>query len=132
MPDLQIVDWIPSQRARGGRRGGVRILQDDVPGGLVRDVGIQGDGAVGEIVNGKVPVDDRFDAVFLRQGGLERIIGLFQGIPVGDDGEIDPDFLDRIARRGHLAAAVAGEITGIGTVPGALESGLDQFRRKGR
>ena len=102
-----------------------------MPGGLVRDVGVQGDGAVGEVVDGEVPVDDRVDAVFLGQVRLEVVVGLFQGVPVGDDGEIDADFLHGIAGRGHLAVAVTGEVTRVGAVPGALEAGLDQGRSEG-
>lgn len=103
-----------------------------MPGGLVRDIGVQGDGTVGEIVDGEVPVDDRFHAVFLRQVRLQVVIGLFQGVPVRDDGEVDPDFLDRISGRGHLAAIIAGEVSGVGPVAGILETGLHQGRAKGR
>ena len=103
-----------------------------MPGGLVRDVGVQGDGAVREVVDGEVPVDDRVDAVFPGQVRLEVVIGLFQGVPVGDDGEIDPDFLHGIAGRGYLAVAVTGEIARVRAVPGILEAGLDQGRPEGR
>ena len=100
--------------------------------GYIRDVGVQGDGAVREVVDGEVPVDDRVDAVFPGQVRLEVVVGLFQGVPVGDDGEIDPDFLHGIAGRGHLAATVTGKVARVRAVSGILEAGLDQGRSEGR
>ena len=103
-----------------------------MPGGLVGDVGVQGDGAVGEVVDGEVAVDDRVDAVFPGQVRLEIVVGLFQGVPVGDDGEIDPDFLHRVPGRGYLAAVVACEIARIGAVSGVSEAGVDEGRSEAR
>ena len=99
-----------------------------MPGGTVRYVGVEGDGSVGEVVNGEVAVCRglRFHPVFLGQGCLKGIIGPLQGVPIRDDREVDADLLDRIASgRGDLASVIAGEGAGIRTVAGIPESGSD-------
>ena len=98
-------------------------------------LGIQRDGPVRKAVGGDIVGRRgyRLHAVFLRQGSLEGIIGLLQGVPVRDDGEIHADFPDRVvSRRGHGAAAVTGESARISAVARILESRLDQFGAEGR
>ena len=77
-----------------------------MPGGFVFHVGVQGDEAVVDVVDREVAVGvgARLLAVFPCQVRLEVVVGLLQGVPVGDDGEIDADFLDRVADGGDLAA----------------------------
>ena len=133
-PSLQVIDGIPSRSGGHVEGEGVRVGKDHVPGGLVLYVGIKGDGAAGKVVNGEVVGGGgrRLNAVFLGQGGLEGIIGLLQGVPVGDDGEIDTDLPDRIAAgRGYLAPVVPCETAGVSTVARIPESCLHQFRPEG-
>ena len=101
-----------------------------MPGGTVIHIRVEGDGSAGQVIDRDIAVGRSFrlNAIFLGQRGLEGIIGLLQCVPVRDDGEIDTDFLDGIAAGGgNLASAVAGELTGLGPVSGAPESGLGQF-----